>query len=227
MLSSWGLTFEAIDVAAEPGAWEDLRRLGIPLVPAVVAGDGAVHGWNPRALADLVGVAYSQPERLAPPELAARLDRVLAVAQGAILQVPPDRLDDPPSRGRDRSVRQLAYHIFRLSLAYPEAIASRRLPEAWLQEESPPELSDRAALASYGERVRERIRAWLVRPDAWEGTIETYYGAQTGPELLERTVWHAAQHVRQLHAFLERLGTAPLDPLTDADLRGLPLPEEV
>ena len=227
MLSSWGLTFEAIDVAAEPGAWEDLRRLGIPLVPAVVAGDGAVHGWNPRALADLVGVAYSQPERLAPPELAARLDRVLAVAQGAILQVPPDRLDDPPSRGRDRSVRQLAYHIFRLSLAYPEAIASRRLPEAWLQEESPPELRDPAALASYGERVRERIRAWLVRPDAWEGTIETYYGAQTGPELLERTVWHAAQHVRQLHAFLERLGTAPLDPLTDADLRGLPLPEEV
>jgi hypothetical protein len=124
-------------------------------------------------------------------------------------------------------VRQLVYHVFRLSLAFPDAIREAHLPEAWLNETAPVDLDSPAALVRYGETVRARVRAWLARPGAWDGVVETYYGPQSGHQLLERTVWHAAQHVRQLHAFLAGHGVTPAEPLTPADLEGLPLPDEV
>ncbi|HLE43060.1 MAG TPA: DinB family protein, partial [Methylomirabilota bacterium] len=152
--------------------------------------------------------------------------RILAKAARAMRQVPREHLE-MTHPGRDRSVRQLGYHVLRLSLAFRDAMQERRLPKAWLDEQAPPELTDGAAIAAYGERVRAELAAWLGRPGASDGMVGTYYGPQTGHELLERTVWHAAQHVRQLHAFLGRMGVTPEAPLTDDDLRGLPLPADL
>lgn len=59
------------------------------------------------------------------------------------------------------------------------------------------------------------------------GVVETYYGPKTAHELLERTTWHAAQHLRQLYAFLERMGVSVDNPLGEADFEGLPMPKEV
>jgi hypothetical protein len=126
---------------------------------------------------------------------------------------------------RDRTVRDLGYHIFRLSLAFRDGMAERRFPEEWLQETAPPPVRDGAALARYGQSVRASLAEWFGRPGAWEGAVETYYGPQTGHELLERTAWHAAQHLRQLYVLLEMMGIAPDRPLTEADFGGLPLPE--
>lgn len=56
---------------------------------------------------------------------------------------------------------------------------------------------------------------------------ETYYGPQSAPELFERTVWHTAQHLRQIYVMLETLGVTPEAPLTEADYQGLPLPASI
>jgi len=226
LLASWGVGFEAVDVAATPAAWDTLRGLGVPAVPAVVVGERAVHGWNPKAVAALVGVAYEGGPALSPAALVARLDTVLAAGQRAMRQVPPEHLG-MMHPGRDRPVRQLGFHVFRLSLAFHEAMEARRLPKAWLDEDAPAELRDGPAIAAYGDRVRAELAAHFARPGAWDGVVETYYGPQTGHELLERTVWHAAQHVRQLYAFLERMGVTPEAPLTAADYAGLPIPKEL
>jgi hypothetical protein len=218
------LEFEAVNVEGNPAALDELRRLGAPLVPAVAVGSRVVHGWNPKGVAELVGIPYAEPERLSPVELAARLDTILAAAQRAIRQVPDDKLG-MKSPDRDRPVRQLGYHIFRLSLAFRDAMEQGQLPEAWLQEEAPPEITDAAVIARYGQTVRERLAEWLARPDGCDGVINTYYGAQSGEELLDRTVWHAAQHLRQLYAFLEMMGIQPDQPLGDEAFKGLPLPE--
>ena len=88
-------------------------------------------------------------------------------------------------------------------------------------------MPDGVALAGYGAAVREALRRWLETDGAAAGTVETYYGAQTGHELLERTVWHATQHLRQLHALLEDAGARPPEPLDRSLLAGLPLPQAV
>jgi hypothetical protein len=226
LLASWGVPFDAVDIEAEPGARAELKRLGVPAVPAVVARGGVVHGWNPAALAKLVGVRYEDVERLSPAALAARLDAVLAAAGRLVAVVDPQHLalQHP---GRDRSLHQLAYHLFRLSLAFRDAMVERRLPETWLQEMAPPGLPDGPALAGYGAAVRGAMRQWLATDDAVSGTVETYYGRQTGHELLERTTWHAAQHLRQIHALLEEAGARPAEPLDRSLLEGLPLPQSV
>ncbi len=205
---------------------QELERFGIPLVPVVVVGDRAAHGWNPKAVAELLGVDYRESEPLSPEELTGRLDSILAAAQRVIRQVAPEHLG-MKLPGRDRSIRQLGYHVFRLSLAFRDGMEQGRYPEAWLLEEPPAELAGGEAIAQYGQMVRERLAGWVRQPNPYQGEVHTYYGPQTGHELLERTTWHAAQHLRQLYACFERMGKTPHDPLTEADFRGLPLPKEL
>ncbi|MBI3031462.1 MAG: DinB family protein [Candidatus Rokubacteria bacterium] len=226
MLSSLGVAFEPVNVDATPAALAELGRLGVPRVPAVAVGERVVHGWNPKGVAELVGVEYAEPVRLQPVELIDRLDRILAAAQRAIRQVPAERLETKPPE-RDRTVRDLGYHIFRLSVAFPLAVEQNRLPEEWLTEPVPRSLRDGEAIARYGEGVRARLKEWYheAPAESFEWTVETYHGSQTVWGLLERTAWHAAQHLRQLYALLETVGIAPDRPLTGADFQGLPLPE--
>ena len=46
-------------------------------------------------------------------------------------------------------------------------------------------------------------------------------------EYLERTTWHAGQHVRQLTMVLGLLAIEPDGPLGPATFAGLPMPEKV
>ncbi len=86
------MAFEGFDVEAEPERKPDLERFGVTRVPATIVGDRVVHGWNPKALAELVGARYQERKALSPAELAERLDAVLAATERAIRQVPREHL---------------------------------------------------------------------------------------------------------------------------------------
>jgi hypothetical protein len=220
------VAFEGFDVEAEPERRRDLEPFGIPRVPATIVGDRVVHGWNPKALAELVGAKYSEREALSPAELARRLDLVLAATQRAIRQVPHEHLG-MKAPGRDRTVRQLGFHVFRLSAAYADTREQGHLPEQWFEENAPAEMADGEAVAQYGDGVRRRLQAYCARPGWCDGNVSTYYGPQSAHEFMERTTWHAAQHLRQIYWFLDRMGVPASSPLTDADLEGLPIPRDV
>lgn len=226
MLSSWGITFEAIDTEVWTEANKDLERLGIPRPPAVVVGDRAVHGWNPKGLAELVGVAYDEDEDLSLAKLARLFDIILAAAQRAASQLPTEQLK-LQTPGRNRTVHQLGYHIFRVAVSYRDTMEQGYLPEEWFEESPPAGIDDGAAIAGYGRTVRERLAEWLQRHDAFDGEVNTYYGPQTAPAFFERTVWHTAQHLRQLLAMLESMGITPEDPFKEADFRLLKLPQSL
>ncbi len=205
---------------------EELKGLGEPLVlPAVAVGERIVRGWQPAAVAKLVGVPYSDEPELDPAELAERLDRFLAAAQRAICQVREDQLEIKAPQ-RDRTLRNLAYHIFRLSVAFVDCLQQNRLPEAWLTEEAPANMRTADQISAYGETVRERLAEWFKRApqDSYRNHVSTYYGDQSVHGLLERTTWHVAQHLRQVHAFLDMMGITPDRPLDASDCEGLPLP---
>ncbi len=179
-------------------------------------------------LADLLGISYHDEPRLSPETLIARLDRILIAAERAIGQIPDAQLDTKPPEG-NRTVRHLAHHLFRLVAAFVDSIRENAFPEDWLLEEAPPQMHTTAQLVAYGAEVRRQLAEWVdtAPADAYERTVMTYYGEQSGHALLERTTWHAAQHLRQLYALMERMGIRPEHLLDPADLEGLPLPRSI
>jgi hypothetical protein len=201
-------------------------RLGIPRPPGVAVGDRVVHGWNPAGYAALLGVAYRAAARFTPAELAARLDRVLEAAQKLTERFDARQMDHVPPE-RKRTLRDLTYHVFRLSLSFADAVDRAELPEEWFEERAPQELVTGGDVARYGALVRARLSGWFQGAGAEEytRTVQTYYGPQGADDLLERTTWHAGQHLRQLYVLAERLGVTPPAPLPMDALAGLPLPE--
>ena len=215
-----------MDVQAKPDALAELARFGVPRVPAVAVGDRVVHGWNPTEYAALVGVAYTSAGKLPPAELAQRLDRILDCTQRLVRVISEPLLDWAPPE-RDRSLRDLAYHVFRLSLGFVDGMDLGEFPEGWLGERAPTDLRDGASIARYGALVRARIGGWFegAAPAEFERVIRVYYGPQSGHDLLERTTWHAAQHLRQLYVLVERHRLTPPEPLPVDAFAGLPLPD--
>ena len=201
-------------------------RLGIPRPPGVALGERVVHGWNPAGYAALLGVHYREATRFTPAELASRLDRVLEAAQKLTERFDARQMEHVPPE-RKRTLRDLTYHVFRLSLAFVDAVDRSALPEEWFEERAPKELVSGGDVARYGALVRARLTGWFQGAGADEYTrvVQTYYGPQAADDLLERTTWHAGQHLRQLYVLAERLGVTPAAPLPKDALAGLPLPE--
>ena len=106
--------------------YEELRRLGVPAVPAVAVGDRAVHGWNPPAYAALLGVPYqARDQARRPAVLAARLDvDPRRRREPGPRRFPTSAMDWKPPE-RDRTLRDLGYHVFRLCLAFVDAMDQR------------------------------------------------------------------------------------------------------
>ena len=207
---------------------EEMRRLGVPRPPAVAVGDRVVHGWNPEEYARLVGVDYAAAIKLSPRELGARLDAILAAAQDIIRILPADRIGWKPPE-RDRSLGDLAFHVFRVGGSFADAMDLGALPEGWFGERAPSDLTDGEGLARYGALVRARLAGWLegAADSEFDRVIKCYYGPQGAHEFMERTTWHAAQHLRQLHILYERIGLRPPAPLDQKLLDRLPLPASI
>lgn len=206
----------------------ELTALGVPRVPAVAVGERVVHGWQPAAYAELVGVEWDGGSMHPPDELRRRLDRILELAQQALRDAPAaDYTVKPP--GRDRDLRDLGFHIFRVGAAFVDCLEQGWFSEDWFSERAPETLATPAALADQGGKVRHRLRAWFATApvEIYETQARTYYGDQQVHELLERTTWHAGQHTRQLYFLLEQQGALPANSLDMAPFEGLPLPKEM
>lgn len=215
----------------------EMQALGISSLPLTLLDGSFVHGWNPGALAELVGVNFDATPRLSPAELAASLDAILAHAEELLGTATPEQLRRSHPE-RKRTLRFLAFHIFRIGGAFVDGMEQGRYPREWLVEEPPPGMDSGVELANYGANTRERIGAWFAaHREARFGEavstsyfsthlVPTYYGDQSAHLLLERTTWHAGQHLRQAHDLL----SGPEDTVSDLPrglFDGLPMPESL
>jgi hypothetical protein len=228
LLSKRGIDFESLDIENDPGALEQLHQLGLKTVPVVAVAERYVVGWNPPRVAELVG--FDLVERATPPrELIDSIKMVLEAAVRAVRQVPDDRLM-MKSPDRERPLRQLAHHVFRVVEAGVDADVLGEFPAGvWLFGKDIPAHTSAARIARYGESVRAKFEAWFSEIDAaaFAREIDTDVGPRTLSQVLERTRSHAAQHLRQLYVFLEWSDVRPDRPLTPDDLRGIQLPDAV
>jgi hypothetical protein len=228
LLTSWGVEFDPINTEGNPEGQAELKALGVPRPPAVAFNGRAVHGWNPEGYAELLGIKLPDKVRLSPPDLAARLDRILATTEALLHRFDAAAFAWKPPE-RDRSVGNLGYHVFRVGLSFIDSVDGDGLKEGWFGERAPAEITDGPALARYGALVRARLSGWFAGASGDEFTrvLKTYYGPQGAHELLERTTWHAGQHLRQLYDLAARLNIKPPAPLPSDIFADLPMPESV
>ncbi len=223
-----GVEFESINVHGNPEGMEELRKLGARSVPIVARGDRFVFAQTIGDVIKFLGLEVRVQERLSPEELVTKLELVLPAAARYVRQIPPEWLDQP-FRNRNRPIRVLAHHVFRIVEGFLESMRDgRELTYDRIMQEASPAIRTGEDIARYGEEVLARFRNWWqANPDrACQGMVDTYFGKHPLHVVLERTVWHPAQHARQLILILESLDIEPDGRLTAADLAGLPLPEK-
>jgi glutaredoxin/uncharacterized damage-inducible protein DinB len=225
-LSGLGVEYESINVSATPEAMEELRELGVRTVPVVRLGNQYVFAQELADVSRFIGrdVAF---RRLAPGVLVDKWLNVLEAAQRHALQLPREHLAERATPGRDRSIRDLAHHVYQVADAFLQAVENGVEDLTSVYNAPPPDhVRTQEDIRAYGAAVTARVRRWwnAVADQSCEGEVKTYYGLQPLHHLLERCTWHSAQHARQIIAVLERFGVAPNGPLTARDYAGLPMP---
>ena len=223
-----GVEFESINVHGNEAAMEELRKLGARSVPIVARGGQFVFAQTIGDVIKFLGLDVRQQERLSPEELMQRMDLVLSAAARYVRHIPAGSLDRP-FRNRNRPIRVLAHHVFRIVEGFLESMQDgQQLTYERIMQDASPSIRTGEDIARYGEGVLARARRWWsANPDrSCRKPMATYFGEHPVHVVLERTVWHPAQHTRQLMLILETLGIEPDRRLTAADLAGLPLPEK-
>jgi len=214
---------------ADEGGLDELRRLGARSVPVVSRGDRFVFAQVIRDVVEFLGLDESTGPALSPAELHDRYDDILATAIRLVSQVPDDRLERQLPK-RPRSYRVLMHHIFQIPTAYLDMEEhGGTLVYASLVVPPSTEMRTSAAIADFGVAVRARLNAWWTRVanEDFGRAVPTYFGETSRHEMFERTVWHSAQHTRQIASLLEQAGIAPERPLGPEDIRGLPLTDKI
>ncbi len=208
---------------------EELQRLGASSVPVVSRGDKFAFAQVIQDVVEFLGLKEDTAPTLSPDQLKARYEHVLATAIRLTKSMPDEHLEkELPDR--PRSWRVLMHHVFQIPTAFLNMEETgETLRYENLVEPPPSDMTTSADIAAFGEAVKDRFSAWATATDGedFTGPVSTYFGKTTRHEMLERTVWHSTQHVRQVAALLEQVDIAPDRPLTAADIEGLPLTEKV
>lgn len=222
-LSGLGVEFESIDVGARPQAMDELRQMGVRTVPVVARGKDYVFAQALEDVSRFIGREF-RVSRLPPQALMQKWLTVLAAAQRHALQIPRERLGERATPGRDRSIRDLAYHVYQVPESFLECVENGAEDLTAIYNAPPP---PNAQIAPYGKAIHDRLEAWwsTLADKSCKQTVKTYYGERPLHELLERCAWHSAQHARQIVSVLQGFGITAQPPLGEADYAGLPMPK--
>ena len=221
------MDYESINVHGNRAAMEELHKLGARSVPIVSRGERFVYAQTLSDVIKFLDLQIKLHEPLSPEELLQKLDLVLTAAARYVRQIPDDRLD-LPFRNRNRSIRALGCHVFRIPEAFLEVVPAGPLSYERIMAEPVAQLHSGDDIARYGEGVLEHFKQWWAgyADKRCSSKMDTYFGMHPLHEVLERTVWHPTQHTRQLMLILDDLGIEPNRRLGSADFAGLPLPEK-
>ena len=226
-LTRQGVDYESINVHGNSAAMDELHRLGARSVPIVSRGERFVYAQTLTDVVKFLDLKTKLHEPLSPAELVQKLEVVLSAAARYVRQIPDARLQQP-FRNRNRPIRSLGCHVFRIPEAFLEVVPAGPLSYERIMAEPASSPQTGEAIARYGEGVLARFQQWWAgyADKGCASEMDTYFGRHPVHEVLERSVWHPAQHTRQLMLILDDLGIEPHRRLSSEDLAGLPLPEK-
>jgi hypothetical protein len=206
-----------------------LEKYGLRKVPVLAKGSEYAFGQMLDPFAKFIGVDPNTLKRLPPDEIYAKQQKIFEAAQRFARQFPQERFREKVIPNRDRPIRTLCYHIFRIGEAFLETWDGAEYSVKIADNEPPEAMQTGEDISRYGESIQKRFQTWWAGLDdrALSKVLNTYYGDTVAHRVYERVTWHSAQHCRQLTAVLERMDIQPDRPLTPQDLAGLPLPERL
>jgi len=228
-LSVRGIGFQSINVLDDADGMAEMRRLGARSLPVVARGGDFVIGQVMRDVVDFLGLEADAGPALSPDELMRRYDDVL-VAALRLTRAMPDAALANELPNRPRSWRVLMHHVFQIPVAFLDMEETGKSLSAETMLAPPPDdMRTTADIAAFGDAVRARFAAWRDRARGADFTVDvpTYFGGTSRHEMLERTVWHSTQHVRQVASLLEQTGVVPDGPAIVIDVSGLPLTDRI
>src|SRR3954468_7183968 len=119
-LTKLGVEYESINVSAKPEAMDELRELGLRTVPVVTRGKDYVFAQELADVSEFIGRKVDF-QRLPPEALIDKWRTTLAAASEQVTPLPHERLGERATPGRDRSIRDLAYHVYQVPDAFLQA----------------------------------------------------------------------------------------------------------
>ena len=180
-----------IDVLNDAGGREKLLALGVRNVPVVAKGESYVFGQNLEDVAEFVGLQGTGHKPLPPSELIRKWVLVLRAAQRYLRQMPTARINERVIENRDRSIRLLSHHVFRIGEAFLESAIDGK--EYAVQHANVPPKDGTFLtgdeIARYGETVIDRLQKWWdgVADKSLAAKMKTYYGMQPMHVVFERS----------------------------------------
>lgn len=198
-------------------------------VPVLVKDDEYAFGQMLDPFAKFIGVPMPGANALSPEQLYRTYGKVFATGQRFARQMPTERLLERVIPHRERVIRTLCYHIFRIGESFLETWNGAEYSVKIADNEPPDDMKTGEDIARYGERVWKQYEAWWANLEdrSLSRVLKTYYGDTKAHKVFERCTWHSAQHCRQLVEVLNRMDIEPDRPLTPQDLAGLPMPERL
>ena len=219
-----------VDVLNDEGGRELLlNKYGLRKVPVLAKGDQFAFGQMLDPFAKLAGLPLPGADRLSPAQLYEKYGKIFAAAQRYARQFPAERFRERVIPHRERLIRTLCYHIFRIGESFLETWNGAEYSVKIADNEPPESLQSGDDVARYGASVWTRMEDWWKALDdrSLARMLKTYYGDTSAHRVFERCTWHSGQHCRQLVAVLERMNIQPDNPLPPADFAGLPMPERL
>lgn len=225
-LTGKGVPFESVNVATNPAAMKYLASLGIRSIPVVVRDQEYTFAQSLDDVARFVGIDHTA-DVLPPEVLMERWTKIMEIATHAISRIPANALDQQPQPPRARTVRDVAYHIFQVPDAYLQVVIDGL--EDWTvvaNIDAPPDI-DIPGILAYAQDKQKRVAQWwdTLEDRSCKQPLKMFYGVHSMHSFLERSVWHTAQHTRQILWWCKEKGIPVEQQLTEEILQGLPVPK--
>jgi hypothetical protein len=137
-----------------------LNKYGLRKVPVLAKGDQYAFGQMLDPFAKFVGLPMPGADRLSPEQIYKKYEMVFAAAQRYARQFPADRFRERVIPHRERVIRTLCYHVFRIGEAFLETWNGAEYSVKIADNEPPDSMQTGDDIARYGASVWKRYEAW-------------------------------------------------------------------
>ncbi len=220
-----GIAFESVNLAVSPERMAEITGAGLRSIPVVRRGDQFSYAQSLDDVAAFLGV-QRRHTRLPDQDLFDRWSDVLCQARQVVRSFDEEMLRRPAISLRERPVRDLCAHIFQIVDAFIGTVDDGVIDHRSLLRPRE-DVVTKDQLLAFVYRTLERYKALrqTFRTRSLPDRLMTYYGEQPSGVVLERSVWHSAQHARQLDVVAA--GNGAEFQINPALYVGLPMPERL